>query len=113
MRSGFESEEVPVSQGGGAASIESLTLEGRKPQVGYEVRGADGRGFWPRLRITVNDLDDGGLPGRSKTISNVKARGEMTLPFPVEAGHAAEVLGSVVYQSGRRVHLSPRKVRNP
>jgi hypothetical protein len=81
--------------------------------VSYEIPKADGDGFWPRLRITVNDLDDGGLPGRSKTISNVKAHGEMTLPFPVEGGHTAEILGSIVYKDGRRVHLAPKKVRSP
>jgi hypothetical protein len=111
--SGFESEEVPESFGAGAPSIESLSLQGRRPQVSYEVPRADGRGFWPRLRMSVNDLDDGGLPARSKTISNVRAHGAMTLPFPVESGHVVEVFGSLVYQDGRRIHLPPEKVRSP
>jgi hypothetical protein len=96
------------------ASISSVTFNGRQPQVGYRVPGADGDGFWPRLRISVNELGDGGIPPVSKMISNVKGNGEMALPFRLKPGHAAEVLGSIVYRNGgRRVHLTPRKVRSP
>ena len=95
------------------ASLSSVSFNGRQPQVGYRVEGADGEGYWPRLRISVDELGDGGIPPVSKMISDVKAKGQMTLPVRLEHGHAAEVLGSIVYKDGRRVRLTPRKVQSP
>jgi hypothetical protein len=93
------------------ASISSVSLQGRQPQVEYKVSGADGDGFWPRLRISVNELGDGGIPPASKMISNVKGKGKMALPVRLKPGHTAEVLGSIVYKDGRRLHLAPRKLK--
>jgi parallel beta-helix repeat protein len=104
-----ESFEMRTSE---TTDISAVTLQGRQPQVEYKVAGADGEGFWPRLRISVNELGDGGIPPVSKTISNVKARGRMALPVRVKPGKTAEVLGSIVYESGRRLHLTPRTVRS-
>jgi hypothetical protein len=93
------------------ASIQGVSVVGRRPRVSYKVPKANGHGFWPRLRISVNELGDGGIPPVSKTISNVKEKGRVTLPIELKAGHAAEVLGSIVYKNGRRVHLAHRIVR--
>jgi Vacuolar protein sorting-associated protein 62 len=105
--------EMRSSSTDAAADLSAITFDARQPQVGYRVPGADGEGFWPRLRISVNELGDGGIPPVSKTISNVKARGRMALPVRVKPGKAAEVLGSIVYKSGRRLHLTPQTVRSP
>jgi hypothetical protein len=93
------------------ASIRGVSVVGRRPQVSYKVPKATGHGFWPRLRISVNELGDGGIPPVSKMISNVKTQGRVTVPIELKAGHAAEVLGSIVYKNGRRVHLAHRIVR--
>lgn len=95
------------------SSISSVSLNGRKPQVSYQVEGADGEGFWPRLRISIDELGDGGIPPVSKMISDVKAKGRVALPVHLERGHAAKVLGSIVYKDGRRMHLAPKKVQSP
>ena len=90
-----------------------MTFKGRRPEVSYRVPKADGEGFWPRLRISVNELGDGGIPPVSRTFSDVKAQGKATIPIEIAPGHTAEVLGSIVYKDGRRVHLVPKKVRSP
>jgi hypothetical protein len=92
-----------------APSIRSLAFVGRRPQVSYRAPSGDGKGFWPRLRISVNELGDGGVPPVSKTISSVEAKGNVTLPFKVNPSHEVVVLGSLFYKDGRRVHLTPRK----
>ncbi len=108
-----EPYEMRSAESTAYGSMSSVTFHGRQPQVEYRVPGADGEGFWPRLRISVNELGDGGIPPVSQTISNVKARGKIALPVEVNPGKSAEVLGSIVYKSGRRVHLAPRTVRSP
>ena len=95
------------------ASISSVSFNGRQSQIGYRVEGADGEGFWPRLRISVDELGDGGIPPVSKMASDVNAKGQVTLPVRLKHGRAAEVFGSIVYKDGRRVHLAPRVVRSP
>jgi hypothetical protein len=95
------------------ASISSATFEKGRPQVRYRVPEADGDGFWPRLRISVDELGDGGIPPISTIISDVKTEGRVTLPVEIKAGRPAEVFGSIVYKSGRRLHLAPRIVRSP
>jgi hypothetical protein len=112
-----EEGRAPLQVNGVASSTSSLggiggvAVVGRRPMVSYKVPKATGHGFWPRLRISVNELGDGGIPPVSKTISNVKAQGRITVPIELKAGHAAEVLGSIVYKNGRRVHLAHRIVR--
>ena len=96
-----------------APTIENVDVKGQRPLVSYHVPGADGKGFWPRLRISVNELGDGGIPPTSKTISNVQAKGSLAIPVEVRSGHAAEVLGSIVYKDGQRVELAPKIVRSP
>jgi hypothetical protein len=110
----FDEEfELRSSDTAVAADISSISWKGRQPQVEYRVPGADGDGFWPRLRISVNELGDGGIPAVSKTISNVEPRGRMRLPVRLKPGKTAEVLGSIFYKNGRRLHLTPRTVRSP
>jgi hypothetical protein len=94
-----------------APSIESAALAGDEPVVEYEVPTTDGKGFWPRLRITVDRLADGGLAPTSETISAVRSRGKLRIPVELEPGEEAEVRGSLVYANGRRIHLQPRRVR--
>jgi hypothetical protein len=108
-----EEFEMRASEASVDAEISAVTFDKRQPKVDYRVPGADGDGFWPRLRISVNELGDGGIPPVSKMISNVKGKGKMALPFRLKPGHTAEVLGSIVYKDGRRLHLAPRKVRSP
>jgi len=93
--------------------IENVDLKGQRPLVSYHVPGADGKGFWPRLRISVNELGDGGIPPTSKTISNLEANGSLTIPVEVRPGHAEEVLGSIVYKNGKRIELDSKIVRSP
>jgi hypothetical protein len=100
-----------VAASSSLASIRGVSVVGRRPQVSYKMPKATGHGFWPRLRISVNELGDGGIPPVSKMISNVKAQGRITVPIKLQPGHSAEVLGSVVYRNGRRIHLKPRIVR--
>ncbi|HEX3042800.1 MAG TPA: Vps62-related protein, partial [Solirubrobacterales bacterium] len=102
--------EIFASSGAASPGIRSVKVVGRRPEVSYVVPKADGEGFWPRLRISVNELGDGGIPPTSSTISNVKAKGTLTVPLNVRPGHAAEVTGSIVYKNGRRVHLAPKVV---
>ncbi|TMK56610.1 MAG: DUF946 domain-containing protein, partial [Actinobacteria bacterium] len=113
---GFESEESAArstAEAASAPSIETVTFEGRKPRVAYRVPQADGDGFWPRLRLTVDELNDGGVAASSVTFSGVDARGKKALPFAVKPGHEARILGSLFYEDGRRVHLAPRRVQAP
>jgi hypothetical protein len=56
---------------------------------------------------------DGGIPPTSKIISDVKGKGRVSPPIRVKPGHSAEILGSIVYKNGRRVHLAPKEVRSP
>ena len=112
--SGYEggaSAATALSTAMSSPSIVSVAFSGRQPQVGYRVPRADGHGFWPRLRISVNELGDGGIPPVSRMISNVEARGRVTVPVRLRPGHAAEVLGSVFYKNGRRRRLAHRIVR--
>jgi hypothetical protein len=107
----FEEMFEMRSSGTAAADISSVTFDERRPEVGYRVPGADGKGFWPRLRISVNELGDGGIPPVSKTIGHVKAQGRIAIPIRVKPGRGAEVMGSIVYRDGRRIHLAPRRLK--
>ncbi|MFL5873473.1 MAG: right-handed parallel beta-helix repeat-containing protein [Solirubrobacterales bacterium] len=94
-----------------APSIETVTLVADEPVVHYEVPTADGEGFWPRLRITIDRLGDGGAAPASRTISAVRAKGALKVPVELEPGEEAELRGSLVYADGRRIHLPPKRVR--
>jgi hypothetical protein len=106
-------EEFEVQASPYTASISSVATKNRRPTVGYHVPGARGNGYWPRLRISVDRLGDGGIPPVSRTISDVEAQGRVSIPMELASGETAEVLGSIVFSSGRRLHLAPKRVRMP
>ena len=112
---GFESEEAARSSSRGATApvVKEVEFDEGSPQVSYRVPGADGKGYWPRLRLTVDELGDGHVAPRSITFSGVKSQGSRVMPYLVPPGTEAQIRGSLVYANGRRLHLAPRTVRAP
>jgi hypothetical protein len=103
--------ELFAARGSTGPEIESATVKGDKARVRYDLPAGDGKGAWPKLRLSVEELDDGELPPRSILRSDPGSAGSLTLPYELDPEREAVVFGSVFYKDGRRVHLAPRPLR--